>query len=119
MPEDVLINNGLQPCKRLYDEENHVVHTYWVWYWDDPSKDWREAAMEQNRIRDERNALRSHMEVNQVAKNAIRTGKVKTIDLSFMKGNKVSDMWRTKIWRFKTISESNKSRNEMKMDCQA
>lgn len=72
--------------QKLYDEENHVVHTYWVWYWDDPSKDWREAAMEQNRIRDERNALRSHMEVNQVAKNAIRTGKVKTIDLSFMKG---------------------------------
>ena len=23
-------------------------------------------------------------------------------------------MWRTKIWRFKTISESNKKRNEMK-----
>lgn len=86
LPEDALINNGLQPCKRLYDEENHVVHTYWVWYWDDPSKDWREAAMEQNRIRDERNALRSHMKVNQVAKNAIRTGKVKPIDLSFMKG---------------------------------
>lgn len=28
--------------------------------------------------------------------------------------NKVSDMWRTKIWRFKTISESNEKRNEMK-----
>lgn len=27
---------------------------------------------------------------------------------------KVSDMWRTKIWRFKTISESNEKRNEMK-----
>lgn len=34
--EDSMLCNGLRRCKRIYDEENHVVNTYFVWYWDAP-----------------------------------------------------------------------------------
>ena len=86
LPEDTLMNNGrVLRCKRKYDEENHTVHTYWVWYWDDPTKDWRKAAMEQNKIREEFYELDWHTSVNQYAINEIKSGRVKAIDLGFLK----------------------------------
>ena len=84
LPEDTLMNNGrVLRCKRKYDEENHIVHTYWVWYWDDPNKDWREAAMEQNEIRKKFYEIGGS--VNQYAINEIKSGKVKPINLEFLK----------------------------------
>lgn len=84
LPEDTLMNNGRAlRCKRKYDEENHIVHTYWVWYWDDPNKDWREAAMEQNEIRKKFYEIGGS--VNQYAINEIKSGRVKPIDLGFLK----------------------------------
>lgn len=50
LPEDTMMMNGLRLCKRKYDEEKHEVHTYFVWYWDEPG-DWQENAMKQNEIR--------------------------------------------------------------------
>lgn len=86
LPEDTLMNNGrVLRCKRKYDEETHTVHTYWVWYWDEPEKDWREAAMEQNKIRDELYTLDYHTPVNQYATKEITSGKVEPIDISFIK----------------------------------
>lgn len=84
LPEDTLMNNGrVLRCKRKYDEENHIVHTYWVWYWDDPNKDWREAAMEQNEIRKKFYEIGGS--VNQYAINEIKSGRVKPINLEFLK----------------------------------
>ena len=78
------MNNGrVLRCKRKYDEENHIVHTYWVWYWDDPNKDWREAAMEQNEIRKKFYEIGGS--VNQYAINEIKSGRVKPINLEFLK----------------------------------
>ncbi len=86
LAEDTLMNNArVLRCKRKYDEENHIVHTYWVWYWDDPTKGWREAAMEQNKIREKFYELDWHMPVNQYAINEIKSGRVKPINLDFLK----------------------------------
>lgn len=86
LPEDTLMNNArVLRCKRRYDEETHTVHTYWVWYWDDPEKDWREAAMEQNKIRDEFYTLDWHIPVNQYAIREIMSSKVDPIDIEFIK----------------------------------
>lgn len=50
LPEDTMMMNGLRLCKRKYDEEKHEVHTYFVWYWDEPGK-FTDYAMKQNEIR--------------------------------------------------------------------
>lgn len=85
LPEDTLMNNGgVLRCKRKYDEENHTVHTYWVWYYES-NKDWRDAAIEQNKIREEFYELDWHTPVNQYAINEIKSGIVKPIDLGFLK----------------------------------
>jgi len=86
LPEDTLMNNGnVMRCKRKYDETTHTVHTYWVWYWDEPEKDWRQAAMDQNKIRAELYHLAWGTPVNQYATKEIMSGQIKPIDLSCMK----------------------------------
>ena len=86
LPEDTLMNNAkVLRCKRKYDEETHTVHTYWVWYWDESGKDWREAAIEQNKIRDELYTLDWHTPVNLYATKEIMSGKIKPISLNVVK----------------------------------
>lgn len=90
-PEDTLMNNcRILRCKRIYDEKNYTVHTYWVWYWDDPTKDWREAAMEQNKIREKYYECPWGItKENELARRKIMTGIVTPIDvISFLKGDK-------------------------------
>ena len=82
-PEDTLMNNAtILKCKRIYDEETFTVHTYWVWYWDEPEKYWIEAAMEQDEIRDKYYTLPYKTGTNILAKENILKGKVNPIDLS-------------------------------------
>ena len=50
LPEDTMMMNGLRKCKRYYDEKNHIIHTYFVWYWDEPGN-FTDYAMKQNEIR--------------------------------------------------------------------
>ena len=51
LPEDTKLKNArILRCKRKYDEDTHTVHTYYVWYWDEPDKDFYKAAEEQNKI---------------------------------------------------------------------
>lgn len=57
LPEDTMLFNGsVRRCKRKYDEANHLVTTYFVWYWPEEG-DFCEVAMRQNKIRDERYTL--------------------------------------------------------------
>ena len=52
LPEDTMLNNArILRCKRKYDEENHIVHTYYVWYWEEKG-DFYENLSKQNEIRD-------------------------------------------------------------------
>ena len=58
LPEDsFLINGNILKCKRKYDNEKHIIHTYYVWYWEVPGKDFFEVAHEQNTIREEKYTL--------------------------------------------------------------
>ena len=39
VPEDTFLMNGsIRRCKRVYDDKSYIVHTYFVWYWDEPEK---------------------------------------------------------------------------------
>ena len=50
-PEDTfLMNARIRRCKRIYDDENFIVHTYYVWYWDEPGKDLFERSAQQNKV---------------------------------------------------------------------
>lgn len=80
-PEDVMCMNGHRRCKRIYDDENSVIHVYYVWYWEDDSMgDFYERSVKQNEIRKqyECNWLPP---INQVAHNELKTGKVKPLDI--------------------------------------
>lgn len=51
LPEDTFWCNGLRRCKRLYDEKNTTVITYFVWYWDDPEiEDISKRCEKQNKV---------------------------------------------------------------------
>ena len=80
--EDVMQMNGKRLCKRIYDDENFTLHTYFVWYWDDSEiEDYRERYSKQNEIR-KRYELDYTAIVDSYAMEELRTGKVKPIELN-------------------------------------
>ena len=58
-PEDTMLFNGaVRKCKRVYDEANHKVTTYFVWYWDEDTEEhYSDRYTRQNKIREERYTL--------------------------------------------------------------
>lgn len=80
--EDTFLMNGsVRRCKRIYDDKNYTVHTYYVWYWNDPEKDFYERAAEQNEIIDSYTLdWRTHKE-NEYARKELNSGKIQTINL--------------------------------------
>lgn len=79
--EDVMQMNGKRRCKRIYDDDNFKLHTYFVWYWDDPTiEDYRERYSKQNEIR-KQYELDYTAIVNSYATEELRTGKVKSLEL--------------------------------------
>ena len=84
--EDTVAMNGLRKCKRIYNEENHVVHTYYVWYWDeDDGLSFEERASKQNKIREEMYGLDWKRKPNEYAIKEIVSEKIKPADLSIFK----------------------------------
>lgn len=80
--EDVMQMNGKRLCKRIYDDANFTLHTYFVWYWDDPTiEDYRERYSKQNEIR-KQYELDYTAIVNSYATEELKTGKAKAIDLN-------------------------------------
>lgn len=80
--EDIIQMNGKRLCKRIYDNENFILHTYFVWYWDDPTiEDYMERYSKQNEIR-KRYELDYTAIVNSYAMEELRTEKVKSIELN-------------------------------------
>lgn len=69
-----MINGNIMRCKRKYDEETHTVHTYYVWYWDDPTKDFFESCVEQNKIREKYYTLDRRIPTYIVARKEIKSG---------------------------------------------
>lgn len=82
VPEDTFLMNGsIRRCKRVYDDKSYIVHTYFVWYWDEPEKDFYERATEQNKVIDSYTLdWRTHKE-NEYARKELNSGKIQTINL--------------------------------------
>ena len=79
LPEDSMMMNGLRRCKRKYDEDNHTVTTYFVWYWKDDSMDFYERHSYQNQVR---KAYENTSGVeNELARRKIETGVIEPIDV--------------------------------------
>ena len=75
-PEDTMMMNGCRRCKRVYDAENHVVITYFVWYWEDEMFDYSK----QNEV------IQTYecdwkIKANVVAKEKLEKGEIKPMDL--------------------------------------
>lgn len=72
-----LINGSRMMCKRIYDDEHFIVHTYYVWYWEDPAMpDFVERSNYQNQYR---RRYECAAEVYQYARNEIASGKTEAI----------------------------------------
>lgn len=82
VPEDTFLMNGsIRRCKRVYDDKSYIVHTYFVWYWNEPEKDFYERATEQNKVIDSYTLdWRTHKE-NEYARKELNSGKIQTINL--------------------------------------
>lgn len=58
--DTMLFNGAVRKCKRIYNESNHTVTTYYVWYWDEPEREgeyYSDRYMRQNKIREEKYIL--------------------------------------------------------------
>ena len=80
LPEDSMMMNGLRRCKRKYDEDNHTVTTYFVWYWKDDSMDFYERHNYQNEVRKAYEVTKTGVE-NELARRKIETGVIEPIDV--------------------------------------
>lgn len=84
--EDIFLMNGSKRrCKRIYDDENCILHTYFVWYWDDDTLDFYERNSLQNKIIDSYEVDYFTNEVNKIALEELRSGKVKPLQINFEK----------------------------------
>lgn len=82
--EDIFLMNGSKRrCKRVYDDENCILHTYFVWYWEDDTIDFYERMSLQNKIIDSYEVDYFTSEVNKIALEELRNGKVKPLQIDF------------------------------------
>ena len=82
--EDIFLMNGSKRrCKRVYDDENCILHTYFVWYWKDDTLDFYERSSIQNKIIDSYKVDYFTNEENKIALEELRSGKVKPLEIDF------------------------------------
>ena len=82
--EDIFLMNGSKRrCKRVYDDENCIIHTYFVWYWEDDSQEFYARMSAQNKIIDSYKVDYFTNEVNKIALEELRSGKVKPLQIDF------------------------------------
>lgn len=82
--EDIFLMNGnKRRCKRVYDDENCILHTYFVWYWKDDTLDFYERSSIQNKIIDSYKVDYFTNEENKIALEELRSGKVKPLEINF------------------------------------
>ena len=76
------MNGSIRRCKRVYDDKSYIVHTYFVWYWDEPEKDFYERATEQNAIiKSYEFNWREHRKENEYAREELKSGKIQPMEL--------------------------------------
>lgn len=83
-PEDIFLMNGSKRrCKRVYDDKNYILHTYFVWYWEDDTLDFYEKMSLQNKIIDSYEVDYFTNEVNKIALEELRNGTIKPLEINF------------------------------------
>lgn len=82
--EDIFLMNGSKRrCKRVYDDANCIIHTYFVWYWEDDTLDFYERMSLQNKVIDSYKVDYFTSEVNKIALEELRSGKEKPLEIKF------------------------------------
>ena len=83
-PEDIFLMNGSKRrCKRVYDDKNYILHTYFVWYWEDDTLDFYKRMSLQNKIIDSYEVDYFANEVNKIALKELRSGTIKPLEINF------------------------------------
>ena len=83
-PEDIFLMNGSKRrCKRVYDDKNYILHTYFVWYWEDDTLDFYKRMSLQNKIIDSYEVDYFTNEVNKIALEELRSGIIKPLEVKF------------------------------------
>lgn len=81
--EDIFFMNGCKRrCKRVYDDKNYTIHLYFVWYWDEEGEFYEKMERQNKAIKDYE-VDRWKNEVNTIALNELRSGKVKPLRINF------------------------------------
>ena len=82
--EDIFIMNGSKRrCKRIYDDKNYILHTCFVWYWEDDTQEFYTRMNNQNKIIDSYEVDYSTNEVNKIALEELRSGIIKPLEVKF------------------------------------
>ena len=80
--EDIFLMNGSKRrCKRVYDDVNCILHTYFVWYWEDNTQEFYTRMNNQNKIIDSYEVDYFTNEVNKVALEELRSGIIKPLEI--------------------------------------
>lgn len=80
--EDIFLMNGSKRrCKRVYDDKNYILHTYFVWYWEDNTQEFYTRMNNQNKIIDSYKVEYSTNEVNKIALEELRSGIIKPLEV--------------------------------------
>lgn len=82
--EDIFLMNGSKRrCKRVYDDVNCIIHTYFVWYWEDNTQEFYTRMNNQNKIIDSYKVDYFTNEVNKIALEELRSGIIKPLEVKF------------------------------------
>lgn len=81
--EDSMQHNGIIKCKRVYDEENFIVNTYYVWHWKDETiPDLYERIKAQQDFQKKHYSLPWQEGPNRYAKNKILSGEITPVNFT-------------------------------------
>lgn len=80
--EDIFLMNGSKRrCKRVYDDKNYTIHLYFVWYWDEEGEFYETMERQNKAIKGYEVGWKN--EVNTIALNELRSGKIKPLRINF------------------------------------
>ena len=70
-------------CKRVYDDKNYILHTYFVWYWEDDTLEFYKRMDKQNKIIDSYKVDYFTNEVNKISLEELRSGTINPLEINF------------------------------------
>lgn len=96
------MNGSKRRCKRVYDDKNYILHTYFVWYWEDDTLDFYEKTSLQNKIIDSYEVDYFANEVNKIALEELRNGTIKPLEINFNQAGKRTGELSPEVFKIKS-----------------